>query len=487
MRRKVCLFILATVMLLLTVSAPALAQDAQAQAQTVHVVAPGDNLYRISLRYGTTIGAIQAANGIANPNLIYVGQRLNIPGGGTTPVPQPTPIPGPNPQPAPGSYTIVRGDTLANIARRFGTTVQAIVSLNGIANPNLIFAGQVLRIPGGSTTPPGPQPTAVPGTPPTAVPPGPGPGPVTSGFELGGQVDSFRYPDQMRGAGMTWVKRQVVYSQGQPASIAQGAIDQARANGFKVLLSIVGSPSQLGANRAGYIQEFANFLGGVAALGPDGIEVWNEQNLDREWPAGQISGAAYTEMLRAAYSAIKAANNNVLVISGAPAPTGAESAFPGRVVNDDNFIRQMAAAGAANFMDCVGVHYNEGILPPTATSGDPRGNSSFYSRYYPAMVSLYSGVFPGKPLCFTELGYLSREGYGPLPDAFAWAANVTGQQQAEWLGQATTLSRNGGRVRLMIVWNVDFTEFGADPKGGFGIIRPDGQCRACVVLGAAMR
>jgi len=40
---------------------------------------------------------------------------------------------------------------------------------------------------------------------------------------------------------------------------------------------------------------------------------------------------------------------------------------------------------------------------------------------------------------------------------------------------------------LMIVWNVDFTEFGADPKGGFGIIRPDGQCRACVVLGAAMR
>lgn len=243
----------------------------------------------------------------------------------------------------------------------------------------------------------------------------------------------------------------------------------------------------MAANRTQYIQDFANFLAGVAALGPDAIEVWNEPNLDREWPTNQISGAAYTEMLRAAYQAIKNANRNVMVISGAPAPTGAEGAFPGAVVNDDRFIRDMAAAGAANFMDCVGIHYNEGILPPTATSGDPRGNSGFYSRYFPAMVSLYSSVFPTRPLCFTELGYLSREGYGPLPANFAWAANVTAQQQAEWLGQVVTLSRNNGRIRMVIIWNVDFTRYDDDPMAGYAIIRPDGQCRACVILGAAMR
>jgi hypothetical protein len=156
------------------------------------------------------------------------------------------------------------------------------------------------------------------------------------------------------------------------------------------------------------------------------------------------------------------------------------------VVNDDRFLRDMAAAGAANFMDCLGVHYNEGILPPTATSGDPRGNGSYYTRYYPSMVSVYSGIFPNKPLCFTELGYLTREGFGPLPPGFEWAADTSLTEQAEWLAGAVSLARNSGRVRLMIIWNVDFTSYGADPQAGFAIIRPDGQCPACATMGAVM-
>ena len=85
-------------------------------------------------------------------------------------------------------------------------------------------------------------------------------------------------------------------------------------------------------------------------------------------------------------------------------------------------------------MDCVGVHYNEGILGPDARSGDPRGNSGHYTRYYSRMFEVYAATFPGKPLCFTEIGYLSSEGYGPLPASFAWAANVTVADQAAWLG-----------------------------------------------------
>lgn len=474
--RRLILLMIATLALTLVFGMAASAQD-ESQGQQVHVVAPGENLFRISLRYNVTVAALASANNIANPNRIFVGQQIVIPGEGAPPPPsngqQPPPDDG-----VPSTYTVVRGDTLSSIARRFGTTAQAIASANGIANPNLIFVGQQLNIPGGTGTPP----------PSTGQPPPPPPSgsPISGGFELGGHVDGFRYPAQMRGAGMTWVKKQIRWSQGQGPEIAQGAIDQARSNGFKILLGVVGNPQQLGANRTQYIQDYANFLAGVARLNPDAIEVWNEPNLDREWPTGQISGANYTEMLRASYTAIKNANPNVLVISGAPAPTGAESAFPGRVVNDDRFIRQMAAAGAANYMDCVGIHYNEGVLPPTATSGDPRGNSGFYTRYYPTMVSLYSGVFPNRPLCFTELGYLSPEGLGPLPSAFAWAANTTAQQQAEWLGQAVTQARNSGRVRLMIIWNVDFTRYDNDPMAGYAIIRPDGQCRACVIMRAAM-
>jgi len=479
MRRFLPALLLLMVMVAFTSVNISLAQDQQQNTgQTVHVVQAGENLYRISLRYGVSMTAIQQANNIANANLIFVGQRLVIPTGGTTPpVTPPTNPPPTTPPPAATTYTVKRGDTLGGIARQFGTTTQAIASANNIANPNLIYPGQVLNISGGTGTPP---PVTNPPTNPPVNPP------IAGGFELGGHVDGFRYPDQMRGAGMSWAKKQLFWSQGQPASIAQPMIDQARGMGFKILLGIVGDPGQLGANRAQYIQDFSVFLAGVAALNPDGIEIWNEPNIDRQWPAGQISGAAYTEMLRAGYTAIKNVNRNVLVISAAPAPTGAEGAFPGRVVNDDRFIRDMANNGAANFMDCVGVHYNEGILPPDRTSGDPRGNSSHYSRYYPTMVSVYSATFPGKALCFTELGYLSPEGFGPLPASFAWAGNTTVTNQAEWLAGAVRQARSGRLVRLMIIWNVDFTRYDDDPMAGYAIIRPNNACPACSTLRSAM-
>lgn len=478
MRRWLVLITL--LMMSLLIVSTSVAQNAGEQ---VHVVQGGENLFRISLRYGVSMQAIAQRNSIANFNLIFVGQRLIIPAGGTTPppaTPPPGSTPAPTPPPAGGetSYTVQRGDTLGAIARRFNTTVQAIAQLNNIANPNRIFVGQVLRITGSG---PGPQPTPVPG--------GPTPAPVTGGFELGGHVFSFSYPAQMRGAGMTWAKSQIRWNgSASAASIAQGAIDAARSNGFKILLGVLGDPNQLAANPAQYYQNFANFLGDLARLNPDGIEVWNEPNINREWPAGRISGTNYAQMLSAAYSAIKRANPNVLVISGAPAPTGF---FGGRCANDgcddDIFIRQMAQAGAANSMDCVGIHYNEGIVSPSRTSGDPRGNPNHYTRYYQTMVNLYASTFPNKPLCFTELGFLSGEGFStPLPPGFDWASRVTVQDQAVWLAEAASLAKNSGRVRLMIVWNVDSTDYGADPQAGFAIIRPNNTCNACVTLGAVM-
>ncbi len=456
-----------------------------------HRVVPGDNLFRIALRYNVSMASIQAANPIIrNRNLIYAGTILLIPTEGSTPPPpQPPPTQPPQPPTQPPTqeqtYTVVRGDTLGRIAARFGSTVSAIAQRNGIANPNRIFPGQVLIIPG-TTGGPGPQPTEPP--PPPTEPPGPTPPPMTGEFELGGQVISFAYPEAMRGAGMRWVKRQYVWNQGDAVSDVQNLIVNAQSQDFKILLSIKGNPAQLAANPSAYYQNFANFLGQVAQLGPDAIEVWNEQNVDREWPTGQISPQAYTQMLSAAYSAIKGANSDVIVISGAPAPTGF---FGGACTtagcDDAPFLEGMQAAGAAASMDCLGIHYNEGILSPDARSGDPRGNSSHYTRYYPTMVETYTGIFPGKPLCFTELGYLSPEGYGPLPANFSWASQVTVQDQAAWLARAATLSRSGGQVRLMIVWNVDATDYGADPQAGYAIIRPGNTCLACNTLSAAMQ
>jgi hypothetical protein len=173
-----------------------------------------------------------------------------------------------------------------------------------------------------------------------------------------------------------------------------------------------------------------------------------------------------------------------MVISAALAPTGAEAAYPGQVVNDNNFLSQMVAAGAMNYMDCVGIHYNEGIIPPNQTSGDPR--DGYYTRYFPSMVDTYWNLTGGaKPLCFTELGYLSPEGYGTLPDFFNWAQNVSVAQQAAWLAQAISLASQSGKVKLLIVWNVDFSSFGADPQGGYAMVRPGGGCPACSAIAGA--
>ncbi|MEA3335933.1 MAG: LysM peptidoglycan-binding domain-containing protein [Chloroflexota bacterium] len=166
---------------------------------TYHQVQRGDTLSGLAQQYGTTVQAIMAANNLTNPNYIYVGQKLCIPGqsswdesGGTSgqagyqdqgsyseqggadansgdgsydghggqtdhqysepqqrsdsgPVPTATEttveIPG-----SPTSYRVQRGDTLSGIAQQFNTTVEALMALNDIANPNFIYVGQSLRL-----------------------------------------------------------------------------------------------------------------------------------------------------------------------------------------------------------------------------------------------------------------------------------------------------------------------------------------------------
>ena len=102
--------------------------------EVYYIVQWGDTLTWIACRYGTTVEAIKSANGLRS-DFIYAGQRLMIPAG------QPS---------ASGQvrYHVVQpGDTLTTIAVAYGTTVEAIVQANGLPNPNYIWVGQRLRIP----------------------------------------------------------------------------------------------------------------------------------------------------------------------------------------------------------------------------------------------------------------------------------------------------------------------------------------------------
>ena len=316
-----------------------------------------------------------------------------------------------------------------------------------------------------------------------APPPPVAAAPVTNaGFELGGQSHSFGNPQLMSYAGMNWVKFQHKWGPGDDPNAVAGPINQAHGNGFKVLLSIPGTPYPSSID----FQEYVNFLGGVAALGPDAIEVWNEMNIDFEWPAGQINAQSYVNnMLAPAYNAIKGANPNVMVISGAPAPTGY---FGGGCstngCDDSAYLAGMAAAGAANYMDCMGAHFNAGATSPGQSTGHPAG-SDHYSWYFQPMLDLYYNTL-GKPVCFTELGFLSGDDFGGVPSRFSWAGNTSVSEHAQWLAEAISLAANSGKARLAIIFNVDFTQWGDDPQAGYAMIRPDGSCPACETLRQVM-
>ena len=309
-----------------------------------------------------------------------------------------------------------------------------------------------------------------------------------AGFALGGHIAIFDATalSLMNRAGMSWVKKQVHHG----ITDGRDLIQQAHANGLKVLLGAVGNKGELAQDFDGYVARFAEYVAFLAQNGADAIEVWNEPNLHREWPQGQINGAQYVKMLKAAYEAIKAANPRTLVISGAPSPTGgagsAGCTAEGTFCNDDVFMQQMAQAGAAQYMDCLGLHYNEGIVSPTQNSGDPR--NYYPTQYFNSMLFRGAQFFPNSKVCWTELGYLSPEGMGsPLPGSFSWAHNVTVAQHAQWLAEAARLSRDSGRVSLMIVWNLNFSVWGSDPQGGYAMLRPGGGCPACDSLGAVIR
>lgn len=126
-------------------AAPAAAGTGQAFTYTV---AAGDTLATIAARFGTTTEAIARLNSLADPNALMPGQKLQIPGTASLGTGAAAGA-GADTAGSTTTYTVQSGDTLGSIAKRYGTTVQAIVSANNLANPDSIRVGQKLTIPGG--------------------------------------------------------------------------------------------------------------------------------------------------------------------------------------------------------------------------------------------------------------------------------------------------------------------------------------------------
>lgn len=134
-------------------------------ADGAYVVQRGDTLIAVAQKYGVTVSQLAQANGLAWNSWVYVGQSLTIPGytqSSTDSAINVNTTPGNS-----GSYIVKPNDTLASIARSYGSSVVAIQTANSINNPNFIYPGQRLTIPGGTGEPTVPIPAAAPSTPST--------------------------------------------------------------------------------------------------------------------------------------------------------------------------------------------------------------------------------------------------------------------------------------------------------------------------------
>jgi LysM repeat protein len=149
--------LLATTLLTLSVATPAAAGDEL-------VVRRGDTLWDLALRHGVTVADLVAWNRIANPSVIHVGQRIVL----QPPAPMATaPAPPPPPPSTPLVHVARAGDTLWDIAIRYGTTVDALAAANDLANPSFIRVGQAIAIPQSASSTP-PSTPAVPASAPSA-------------------------------------------------------------------------------------------------------------------------------------------------------------------------------------------------------------------------------------------------------------------------------------------------------------------------------
>ncbi len=135
----------------------------------MYTVVAGDTVWDISRRYDSSVNAIIQVNGLNQNGFLRIGQALVVPvrrdfqqPPTLTPVPTQSSGTGGPVDTGAGTYVIVRGDTLTAIAARFNSTVTTLAQINNILNPNLIYPGQVLRVPGGMAPAPTPA-TPVPG------------------------------------------------------------------------------------------------------------------------------------------------------------------------------------------------------------------------------------------------------------------------------------------------------------------------------------
>jgi hypothetical protein len=308
---------------------------------------------------------------------------------------------------------------------------------------------------------------------------------------VAGQAD--KTVQATKDAGFGWLTQQVRWDGLQPTpttKIDWGQLDAATeatsAAGINMLFSVVAAPkwaaapgSQFPARPDDFVQFLTQMVtrykGKVQAY-----EIWNEENFATEVGPGHINAGSYVELLKASYQAIKAIDPDIIVVSGAPTPTGVND--PNIAMDDAAYLQQMYAYqdGAVKaYFDVLGAHPEGYANPPEENVGNhTQANFSTHPSFFFRRLEDYRAIMVqagdgNKKIWATETGYDSNP---QAPQGYEYARGLTEQQQADYLTREIKYARaNYPWLGVMFIWNLNFQAVvpQTDEKWGFGVLKSD--------------
>jgi hypothetical protein len=359
------------------------------------------------------------------------------------------------------------------------------------------------------TATPTPEPTATPTPEPTVTPPpqlGPGglPYPLkTSALEQGIAAHLFYINPTLplrraNEAGFGWIRQQIHWSdqEGPPGRYVWGELDEVvdavNRAGLKLLVSVVYAPRFYAISGHGMPRDPASLGNFVAALTRhyqgrvQAIEIWNEQNLAVE-NGGRVSiddAGHYVELLKEAYTRIKAVDPSMYVIAGPPSSTGITKAT--LAIDDMTYFEAMYSYNGGeirDYFDAQAVHPGGSANPPDtlwpdnpSTANGWTDHPTFYFRHVENVRALMERYGLGDhQIWITEYGWATHN----TTPGFEFGNQVSFEQQAEYIVGAMRRTREQYPwVGAMFLWNLNFATLGArSEQASFGILSSNGSPR----------
>ncbi len=212
------------------------------------------------------------------------------------------------------------------------------------------------------------------------------------------------------------------------------------------------------------------------------VQIWNEQNLDREWGMGVISkqsAADYVRLLKGAYEAAKGADPSIVVISGGLSPTATTN---GQAQPDDTYLRWMYEAGAKAYFDVLGAHGPGFKAPPTASPEEVAANKLYggyrvfaFRRVEDLRKVMVDNGDSDKQVWLLEFGWTSDSVH---PD-YAWHS-VSEEEKADYLVGAYQWAHKNWSpwIGVMTLWTMPDPNWSQDREEyWWAIVNPDGSSR----------